>query len=214
MSGFYESAGRAQRVRGVNVLAAMLLLASTEAIAGQITLAWDPSADTVAGYTIYYGTESGSYSGQVDVGNQTWGTVQGLTSGIRYYFAVKAYSSSGVFSEPSNEVSSVAAVLLFTDDPLLPGVHSMKAVHIAELRGRIDALRSARGLSAWTWPSVPAGTLIRASDITELRLALGDVFTARGVVAPTYVDGPTLGAGTPIKAVHITQLRSAVTALE
>jgi hypothetical protein len=192
----------------------MLLLAVSEAIAGQITLAWDPSEDTVAGYTIYYGTQSGSYSGQVDVGNQTSATVPGLTSGVRYYFAVKAYSSSGLFSAASNEVSGIAASLPFTDDPLLPGIHTMKAVHITELRNRIDALRSARGLSTWPWPSVAAGTLIRASDIAELRQALGEVFAARGLSAPTYLDGPTLAAGTSIKALHITQLRSAVTSLE
>ena len=204
---------RAQRVCAAGFLLGLLLTAN-DAVAGQITLAWDPSADTVAGYTIYYGTESGSYSGQVDVGNQTSGTVPGLTDGVRYYFAVKAYSSSGMFSGPSNEVSSVAALPPFTDDPLMPGIHTMKAVHMTELRSRIDALRADAGLPSWLWTSLSTATIIRASHVTELHFALDAVYVSRGVAAPTYPEGPTLNAGIPIKALHITQLRSAVRTLE
>ena len=214
MSASVESIRKcAHRVCAAGFLLGLLLTAN-DAVAGQITLAWDPSEDTVAGYIVYYGNTSGTYTGQVDVGNQTSGTVQSLTNGRRYYFVVRAYSASGLFSAASNEVSGISQPPAFTDDPLLPGVHSMKAVHISELRSRIDALRLARGLSAWPWTSASAGTLIRATHITEMRTALDAVFQARGVSAPTYLDGPTLAAGTPIKALHITQLRLAVTSLE
>jgi hypothetical protein len=192
----------------------MLLLASGEALAGQIALAWDPSEDAVAGYIVYYGTVSGVYSGQVDVGNQTSWTLPNLTAGVRYYFAVKAYSSSGLFSAASNEVTAVVdSIRHFTDDPLLPGVHVMKAVHITELRDRIDALRVARGVSPWQWASLGPGTFIRATHVAELRAALNEVFVARGLPMPAYLDSG-LTAGMSIKALHITQLRSAVAALE
>jgi hypothetical protein len=192
----------------------MLLLASGEALAGQVTLAWDPSEDAVAGYMVYYGTVSGEYSGQVDVASETSWTLFELTPGVRYYFVVKAYSSSGVFSAASNEVTAVVDFARpFTDDPLLPGVHIMKAVHITELRDRIDALRVARGVSPWEWALLGPGTFVRASHLTELRAALNEVFVARGLPTPPYLDS-ALTAGTPIKALHITQLRSAVAVLE
>lgn len=192
----------------------MLLLASGEALAAQITLAWDPSEDSVAGYMVYYGTVSGTYSGQVDVGAQTSWTLPDLTAGVRYYFVVKAYSSSGLFSAASNEVTAVVdSVRPFTDDPLVPGVHVMKAVHITELRDRIDALRVARGVSPWQWAPLGPGTFIRATHITEMRTALNQVFVVRGLPTPPYLDAG-LTAGTSIKAMHITQLRSAVAALE
>jgi len=202
-------------VLGAVIVLVVLLQPSSvlATFAAQITLAWDPSPGSVAGYVIDYGPSPGSYTSSVDVGAQTAGTISGLGNGVRYYFVVRAYSSSGVFSSPSNEVSSVigSVQLSFTDDPLVPGVHTMKAVHMTELRSRIDALRAARGLAAWPWASLSAGTLIRGSDITELRTALNSEYAERRLPAPAYADSSTSGA--PIKAAHIIQLRTFVTAL-
>jgi CSLREA domain-containing protein len=44
------------------------------------------------------------------------------------------------------------APLSFTDDPLVAGTTAVKAVHITELRSRIDVIRVARGLAAYTDP--------------------------------------------------------------
>ena len=43
----------------------------------------------------------------------------------------------------------------FTDDPLVPGVTPVKAVHFTELRARIDGLLTSAGLArsrGWTRP--------------------------------------------------------------
>lgn len=104
----------------------------------------------------------------------------------------------------------------FTDDPLVPGTHSMRAVHITELRTRINALRVARGLPAVTWedPVIVAGvTQVKLAHITAMRNALNGVYSAMSRPAPAYTD-PTLTAGMPIKAAHINQLRAAVIAVE
>jgi len=79
----------------------------------QATLYWDEvtapniAVIPVAGYRVYYGTGPGSYLqplGQgVDAGKVTSYTVQGLTSGTRYYFAVTTYVG-GSESTHSNEV--------------------------------------------------------------------------------------------------------------
>jgi len=69
-------------------------------------LAWDPNTEPdVAGYWIYYGTASRSYTYSIDVGNVTTYTLQGLTQGVTYYIALTAYDSANNESDYSNEVS-------------------------------------------------------------------------------------------------------------
>jgi len=83
------------------------------AYATEVTLTWSapttnadgtPLTD-LAGYKIYYGTESGNYSNIVDVGYLDGAEVSyslELTDN-RYYFAVTAYDTSGNESDYSNE---------------------------------------------------------------------------------------------------------------
>ena len=104
----------------------------------------------------------------------------------------------------------------FTDDPLVPGVTVVRAVHFYELRARIDALRGGYGLMpfSWTDDSLVAGvTPIKAIHVTELRTALSEAYAAAAQPAPAYTD-PGVGSGTPIKALHVAELRGFVTALE
>ncbi len=82
-------------------------LCSVASWAAQLTLAWDPSPDgTVVGYYVYYGTSSRNYPNRVDVGNATSRTVQNLTAGQTYFFAVTAYNAARAESGYSNEVSA------------------------------------------------------------------------------------------------------------
>ena len=85
------------------------LLVSCPAWAAEVKLAWDASAEPVAGYIVSYGTARGQYSTRVDVGSATTHTVTGLTDGRVYYFIVEAYDAEGASSEPSAEVSYAAA---------------------------------------------------------------------------------------------------------
>jgi hypothetical protein len=80
--------------------------------AGQISLAWDANTQAeVAGYKVYYGTASGSYIGNLDVGLKTTAVVTGLTEGVNYFFAVVNYNASRTLeSEVSNEVSGIVPV--------------------------------------------------------------------------------------------------------
>jgi hypothetical protein len=71
-----------------------------------VTLAWDPdSGSTVAGYNVYYGSASRTYTNWVTVGNTPEGTVPGLNMGTTYYFTVTAVDASGLESDYSNEVA-------------------------------------------------------------------------------------------------------------
>jgi hypothetical protein len=87
----------------------ILLWAVPDAVAFQLSLAWDKSSETnVTGYKLFYGLASGQYTSNVDVGNQTSCTVSNLTDGKTYYFAVTAYNSYGQ-SPYSNEVIYVSS---------------------------------------------------------------------------------------------------------
>jgi hypothetical protein len=202
------------------LLVAGLFLVPASAYAGRITLAWTASPDpSVTGYVVYYGVLPGVYPNSVNVGNVTSHALQGLTNGVTYYFVTRAYNAAGVLSAASNQVSGLPKVvtLPFTDDPLTPGLHTMKALHLTELRARIDVLRLTHGLTPGPWASgavVSGLTLIRASHITELRTALNAVYAKTGRAAPPYTDSTITAGLTAIKAVHIRELRAAVQALE
>jgi hypothetical protein len=102
----------------------------------------------------------------------------------------------------------------FTDESLVAGLSMIRAIHITELRTRIDALRAAHGLAAVSWPALVAGsTMMAASDIGQLRSALDDVYRSMDLLRPVYTDDP-LSAGGLIRAFHIIELRAFVRALE
>ena len=104
----------------------------------------------------------------------------------------------------------------FTDDVLTSGTSAVRAVHIVELRTRIDAQRARYGLAAygWTDSTLTAGSsTVRAVHIAELRAALNEVYGAAGRTPPTYTD-PDLGPGTTMKAAHIAEMRAALIAIE
>ena len=79
----------------------------TPACAGQnVTLAWNPDSNiSVAGYRLYYGVASRTYTNVVDAGNATGVTVSNLVGGVTYYFATTAYNIIGLESVPSLEIS-------------------------------------------------------------------------------------------------------------
>ena len=106
--------------------------------------------------------------------------------------------------------------VLFTDDPIRPGVTPVKAVHFRELRLRIDALRTKAGLAPfpWTDAALTTGSSVRRTHLLELREALAAAYSAAGQAAPGWTDPAPVAGATPIKALHLMQLRAAVIALE
>ena len=101
-------------LRSLLVLLACLSLAfaATPVPAGQVQLAWDAPVQAdgtpipnLAGYKLYYGSQSGQYPTMVPVGLTTTYTVTNVSVGQTSYFAVKAYDSTGTESAFSNEVS-------------------------------------------------------------------------------------------------------------
>lgn len=83
--------------------------ATTQAPSTTVTLEWDPViVGNLAGYRVYYGTAPRSYlqpAGQgLNAGTSTTFTVNGLSGGTRYYFAVTARDTLNNESAYSNEI--------------------------------------------------------------------------------------------------------------
>ncbi len=77
-------------------------------LTGSVSLAWPPSTNlNVAGYSVYYGVASHTYSNVLQVGNVTSATISNLTAGWVYYFAIDTYGPSGKQSPYSNELTAV-----------------------------------------------------------------------------------------------------------
>ena len=82
-----------------------IIVTNTHSHADDVTLAWDPNSEPdLAGYVLYWGTSSRSYTFSDDVGNSTTHTVPGLSAGQTYYFTVTAYDTASNESGYSNEV--------------------------------------------------------------------------------------------------------------
>jgi hypothetical protein len=83
-----------------------LSAASITARAATATLGWNASTSSgVSGYKLYQGTSSGNYTTSINAGNATQATASNLVSGTTYYFAVTAYTGTGVESAYSSEIS-------------------------------------------------------------------------------------------------------------
>ena len=87
------------------ILGGMLLLAQDASANQSVSFAWMPNSEPdVAGYKVYYGVASRSYSNAVDAGNATTATVSNLATGTTYYFALVAYNTLGVQSAYTSEL--------------------------------------------------------------------------------------------------------------
>jgi hypothetical protein len=179
-------------------------LVATATSTSSIGIAWSP-ATNATGYQLERSSNNGPFVLIASPSGTSY-TDTSVSAGITYVYRVRAIGAIGtVPSAYSNR--DHATTIIFTDDPLVPGITVIKAIHLTQLRQAVNAVRAAAGLPAETWtdPS-PAGVRIRAVHIQELREALTPALTILGKTA-TYTD-PVLSAGTPVKAIHFQQIRN------
>ncbi len=103
----FKITGLAKFLEGLLILAAL----GTTIQAASVTLGWNASTDPlIAGYNIYYGGTSGTYTNQASVGLATTAVTSGLLVGVTYYFAATSYNAAGMESQFSGEVSYTVPV--------------------------------------------------------------------------------------------------------
>lgn len=90
--------------------------------AQSVTLAWDPSVDTnVTSYVLYWGTASGSYTFQTNVGNRTLATVSNMPPATWYFVVTARDDNSLLESDPSNEVfCTISNIVVIPPNPTPP----------------------------------------------------------------------------------------------
>src|SRR5581483_3638561 len=121
---FRENRGKSLSKGLVGIfIVALWMLPGAPAEGGQsATLAWDASpASEVAGYVLYYGTESLAYTNHIDAGTNTHLSVAELKEGMTYYFAVTAYNAAKVESAPSGEIIYYVPGILTIKAGAFPG---------------------------------------------------------------------------------------------
>ena len=158
----------------------------------------------------------------------TWTDIVGATSTTLSFVAAGADDSKqyrAMFVNTIGSASSAAATLVvhgggattptFADDTVLPHVTPLRALHVIQLRNRIDELLVRFGLAAMSWTDSrlsSTATIVRAAHLAEMRSALTTVYLAAGRAAPIFASG-TIGAGTVIAASHVAELRAAIVAI-
>ncbi|HXH40358.1 MAG TPA: fibronectin type III domain-containing protein, partial [Thermoanaerobaculia bacterium] len=120
-----------------------------------------------------------------------------------YLYQIRAVNGSG---PSANSLPDLATTVIFTDTTLTTGI-AVKAVHLAQLRTAVNAVRSLANLSAAVFTdAATAGTPIKAVHVTELRTAVDAARSALSLSTGGYTDAPPL-TGVIVKAVHFQELR-------
>ncbi len=155
----------------IGLVAMVVAVASSPvpARAQTVTLAWDASVsgtledgtpDPVAGYRVYAGETSRTYTTGVDVSNATTATVPVLATTGPTYFSVIAYSASGQQSGWSNEVSTTAPVVpcaFGLIGPPLPFGNGGGSVELILSASRSDCVWTAASSEPWLTVTPVAG---------------------------------------------------------
>jgi hypothetical protein len=163
-----------------------ILLFCGHAGAIDYTLSWDANSEPdLAGYKVYYkanssGQPSGDYDVEIDVGNVTTKTIEGLEESIIYFFAITAYDTSGLESDFSNEISTGAAITL-------PDAGSTPYLMTAGNEPDSLALRVEGGVlsEGFNWSLAP-GSVGSLSEVTNERTVI--------YTAPSSIEGESATA--------------------
>lgn len=177
-------------------------------------LAWDATGDPlVAGYRIYYGGISRTYTNSIDVGNVTEAVVTGLSPGVTYYFAATTYYSSGDESDYSNETTytvpgiasppsapSLVATSIIVTNPATLTTMSQSGGNfnftISGASGSIYILQASSDLVNWVSVQTNAApfvfTEINAGLPRQFYRAVGAMIT---VPAPVALNAPAQSDG-------------------
>ncbi len=123
----------------------LMLVCAAAAGAERLTLAWDPSPSAeVAGYRLYWGTGARSYQFVTNAGLVLTQSVV-LPFRGRWFFAATAYSTNGLESDFSSEVS-------WESKPVPPVLAGQAWVRLAPVFGRstnLVAWGAVTGTASW-----------------------------------------------------------------
>ena len=150
---------------------------------------------TIAGATL---TPTMNFPGNVGGSPQCSVSLNGTAETIATPSFTTLYALEDSCEGPFNNGVLTMTRDSFIDNPLSQGVSVVRALHITELRGRIDTVRGRLSMLPYSYadPTLTAGgTGIRAQHILDLRAALAEAYVAAGRMPPTYTDEGLVGLG-------------------
>ena len=143
----------------------LMLTWASAAGAQQLTLAWDASASSaVAGYRLYYGTNTRSYQFVTNTGLMLTQAVV-LPHRGRWFFAATAYDTNGLESDFSSEVS-------WESKPAPPVMAGKTWVRLTPVFGRstnLAAWGSVTGEATW-FPATNRAEFFRVNRLLMERV--------------------------------------------
>jgi hypothetical protein len=180
-------------------------LTATASGTTQVNVSWE----VVPGASSYEVFRSSHGVAFVSIGTPTAAayTDNSVSANTTYLYKARAIASDASESDFSNV--DAATTIVFTDAPIVPGVTTVKATHITQLRAAVNAVRAAAGLSAYAFGTAPSpGTFIQRVHVQELRSALDPARAAITLAPISYTDATLTTGVTPVKAAHLEELRS------
>ena len=166
-----------------------------------------------------HGTSLSAFNGTAAAG--TWrlfvvddasggaGSISGGWSLLLTTTAADYVATSGVVTFPPGSAAQPISVAVIGD--AIAEAHETFRVVLSDAVGAsigdVEGIATIRN-DDFADPSL-TGMLIKATHITELRAAINDARTARGLGAFAFTE-PGLAAGSTVKAIHITELRAAL----
>src|SRR6185503_1851054 len=148
------------------------------------TLAWNANTETnIAGYKLYYGVASRTYTNVTTLGNVTTASVANLVEGRNYYFAITAYDSLGLESDYSTEaildnikplvvITSPSANLRITNNSLTVLGTASDNVAVSQVFCRVGSnpFQPVTGTTSWsaTTPLAPGVNVFQAKSVDTM----------------------------------------------
>jgi len=108
---------------------------------GGLNLGWNANPESnIAGYSIYYGTNSFTYTNKVNAGNQTNFLLRGLNSDTLYFLNLTAVNSNGIESDFTTELFAVPSELPVAIVTVDFSTNLIQWSHIVSLTNAVAAL--------------------------------------------------------------------------
>lgn len=105
----------------------------------------------------------------------------------------------------------LATTVIFTDDPLVAGTTTVRAIHVDQLRVAANAVRALAGLPSASFTDASlTGVKVKKVHIDELRAALDAARASLTLSTLSYTDPTIIANTTKTKAAHLTELRNGV----
>lgn len=152
MGGAFRQFGRLRFVgRPIRIFLAIgflcLAIYTSSQASQSVSLQWNKSSDpSVAGYMVYSGSLSGTYTTTNDVGTNITATIGGLKEGSTNYFVVTAYNSLRMESLPSNEVRFYAPGIVKL---MSAGKNKPAQLAFPIAPGQTNAIEASTNLKTW-----------------------------------------------------------------